>query len=297
MSISHLLQISQKKERLVVGMLSGTSMDGVDVALVHLKGSGAKTQYQLLEFTTVPYPAGLREKLIEQMDVPSSRIDQIAWLHTALGKFFGQTLLEVLDSWKVEATSIDCVGSHGQTVFHGPHAQDWTGNPLHVTLQLGDADQIAVKTGIICVSDFRMKDTAVGGEGAPLLPYLDALLFSHQETPRILHNLGGISNLTYLPAHQPFQKIIAFDTGPANLLINLAVKRFWIGRYEFDPDGSIAASGIVQSETLLRLLEHPFFQKNHLNRQDKRCLDRITWMFFYKNQGFPRGNQRILLPR
>ncbi len=258
--IERLCQLSKQSSRRIIGLMSGTSLDGVDLALVEIEGAGPGCRAELRKFTTVPYASTLKSQMQSQMQPDQSSVDRICELHISLGRFFAQIIQQTLEAWGETSQSIDCIASHGQTLYHLPEGADWMGKPLHATLQIGDGDQIATHTGILTISDFRTKDIAVGGEGAPLVPYVDYLLFSKPGVARILHNLGGISNLTYLPASGNPQDVIAFDTGPANVLINLAVAALIDPEQHFDPEGQIAAQGQVHDELLNLLLDDPFFK-------------------------------------
>ncbi len=258
--MEQLFALSHQNKRRIIGIMSGTSLDGVDLALTAITRMDQKLDVQLEHFTTIPYPSILKEQIQEQLQPHLSSVDQICALHTDLGQFLGKTVLNVLKEWNEDPTAVDCIASHGQTLFHLPNGNNWEGDRLIATLQIGDADQIAALTGKITVSDFRMKDIAVGGEGAPLIPYVNYLLFSEPGKPRVLHNLGGISNLTYLPGSHNPQDVLAFDTGPANVLINLAVAELIDSDQHFDEDGRIAAKGKAHVGLLEYLLEDPFFK-------------------------------------
>ncbi len=258
--MEQLLAVSHQVKKRIIGIMSGTSLDGVDLALTVISRKEQKLDVQLEHFITIPYPSILKEQIQEQLQPHLSSVDQICALHTDLGQFLGKTVLAVLDKWEEPPSEIDCIASHGQTLFHLPNGKNWEGDRLVATLQVGDADQIAALTGIITVSDFRMKDIAMGGEGAPLIPYVNYLLFSEPGKNRVFHNLGGISNLTYLPGSDDDKKVLAFDTGPANVLINLAVADLIDPEQHFDLDGQIAARGKTHSGLLNYLMDEPFFK-------------------------------------
>ncbi len=258
-SFDRLTHISRQPQRRILGLMSGTSLDGVDLALTTISTVDQKPSPQLERFLTLPYPDALKERIQTQMQPSFSSVDQICALHVDLGQFLAERVLEALNQWRVEPSHIDCIASHGQTLFHLPEGRNWQGKPLHATLQIGDADQIAAQTGILTISDFRMKDLAVGGAGAPLIPYVDFLLFCELGKHRVLHNLGGISNLTYLPDTGDSQDLIAFDTGPANVLINLAVESLIDPQMHYDAQGQIAAKGKIAKNLLEELLNHPYF--------------------------------------
>lgn len=244
---------------LVLGLMSGTSLDGVDLALVKIEGSGAATRLSTEHFITLNYPSLLQDKIRSQMIPESSSVEACCALHVELGQFFGEMIVQQLEEWGVAADEVDAIGSHGHTLYHIPEGRRWDGAPQCSTFQAGDGDSIAFRTGILTISDFRAKDVAAGGSGAPLLPYVDFLIFEKSGQPRVLHNLGGISNLTWLAGSGIPEDVIAFDTGPANVLINLAAQTMF--DVPFDPQGSYAAQGSVHKELLQQCLAHPFFRK------------------------------------
>ncbi|GAB3181316.1 anhydro-N-acetylmuramic acid kinase [Telluribacter humicola] len=256
--IKELGEIAGKQTRTIVGLMSGTSLDGLDVALCYITGSGTATQLELKEFTTVPYTDGFRNeirKIFAKTEIP---FQHLCLLNPYIGRVYAQMILDCLESWKVAPADVDLIASHGQTVFHAPQKQHNLPNYPNATLQIGDGDHIAVKTGIITISDFRQKHVAAGGEGAPLAVYGDYLLFSKQDENRILLNMGGIANFTYLPGTLDATQVFTTDTGPGNTLIDAFSRRFFEKPY--DEGGAIAASGHV-SEDLLRFLKrNPFFE-------------------------------------
>ena len=251
--------ISRKSQRRILGLTSGTSLDGVDLALTTISYVNQKPSPHLERFLNLPYPKVLKKRIEKQTQPSLSSVDQICTLHVELGQFLSDTVLETLRQWREEPVGIDCIASHGHTLFHLPKGRNWQGQPMQATLQIGDGDQIATRTGILTISDFRMKDLATGGAGAPLLPYVDFLLFSEEGKNRALHNLGGISNLTYLPESSDPRDVIAFDTGPANVLINLAVEYLIDPAMHYDPQGRIASKGNISIKLLEELLTHPYF--------------------------------------
>ena len=247
--------IANKKIRRIIGLMSGTSLDGIDIALVDIENDPA-LQIQMKQFITIPYSESLRTLIQSQTRIDSSRVDKICQLHIELGHFYGKQILNALEDWKVSTTTVDCIASHGQTLFHSPKSRNHLNEMMNATLQIGDGDQIACTTGIVTISDFRTKDVAVGGEGAPLLPYVDRLLFQSDQS-RIIHNLGGMSNVTYLPSSSVQEDIIAFDIGPANILINLAMQKLF--QFPYDQYGQTAAQGRTSTVLLTKLMQTPFF--------------------------------------
>ncbi len=237
--------------------MSGTSLDGLDLALCEIKGTGKSTELKLLEFKTIAYSDHTREKLKNMVSVETVSSEELTILNTFLGDFFGDLILETLDEWHVDSLEVDCVASHGQTVYHAPAAGHQEKDRLNATLQISDGDHIALKTGILTISDFRQKHTAAGGEGAPMASLIDELLFRDKNKSRLLLNIGGIANFTYLPALKENSAAITTDTGPGNTLINKAVQEHF-GK-AFDEGGKVARKGSIHSNLLKELGKHPFF--------------------------------------
>ena len=254
--LAKLWEISQKSDRFIVGLMSGTSMDGLDVALCKISGSGSTVSIELKEFTTRGYSQELRERLLSVQSKELTQTRELTLLNTEMGLWYSNNILELLDDWKVPAADIDLIASHGQTVYHAPAVNE---DDMNATLQVIDGDHIAQNTGIITISDFRQKHVAAGGEGAPLAGIFDEVLFRHEEKNRILLNLGGIANLTWLPSRASRAQTITSDTGPANTLINEAMQKHFNRPY--DEGGKVAASGKVHSELVRYVLLEPYFRK------------------------------------
>lgn len=235
----------------VVGLISGTSMDGIDAVVVRISGPADRPVFEQLGFETVPYEESLRAELrgIAGGDVRSA--GDFCRLDHALGEAFGRAALRVVNRAGLTADQVDLVGTHGQTVFHdSSHRETW---------QLGEPNRIAAIVGAPVVSDFRRADQAAGGEGAPLVPLFDALVFRDPERGRVLLNIGGIANVTVLPAGSGRDGIFAFDTGPGNVLLDEFLFHATSGRIRYDRDGKLAAAGRVDQELLDAYLEHPYF--------------------------------------
>ena len=254
-NLSKLVKVAQKSERLIIGLMSGTSLDGLDIALCRFTGSGFNTRFELLEFTTVPYTDAFKQDVKQIFAQKQVSLEKLCLLNASIGTLHADYILQALQQWKYQPKDIDLVASHGQTIYHAPqrlHQQ--TGYP-NATLQIGDGDHIAVKTGILTISDFRQKHIAAGGEGAPLALYGDVLLGSHPTQNRILLNIGGIANLTWLPANK--QGIICTDTGPGNTLIDLMCLEYF--KQPYDDGGRLAFAGQVHEALLEQLLKNGFF--------------------------------------
>jgi len=243
----------------VIGLMSGTSLDGIDAALVDLDDDGgARTRevgWSVLAFQSTAYSSAQREQI--HAAILDGDAAALTRLHARLGEWLAAAALAVCDTAGVAPGDVDLIGSHGQTVWHEPPA----GGERGATLQLGDPATIAERTGIAVVSDFRCRDVAAGGEGAPLVPWVDRFLFSQPDRVRVLQNIGGIANLTRVPRAGSDEPLVAFDTGPGNAPIDAAVELATSGTERYDADGRWAAQGGVQTDLLETLLEDPFFRK------------------------------------
>ena len=260
-NLERLHQVVNKSERIILGLMSGTSLDGLDMALCKVQGAGTNTEVELLKFYTYPYSSPQRHRLQEVVSQSDVSLQKLTILHSWLGELHARFILETLEQWEIKPQEIDLLASHGQTVYHAPKSLHNLLTLPNATLQLGDGDHLAVKTGILTISDFRQKHVAVGQEGAPLAPYADFMLFGHQTTPRVLLNIGGLANYTYLPSNQEVSQVFATDTGPGNVLIDWAIKEYFAPQ-TFDRGGVIARRGKVHKEFLEALKSHVFFEEN-----------------------------------
>ena len=233
---------------IVIGLMSGTSADGTDAAVVKLQGAPPALKWNLIAHTQAPHPPALRDQIFAAFEAGSAA--QLCHLNVELGRAFGKAALQATAAAKLTPDQIDLIGSHGQTIWHDPEAG--------ATLQLGEAAVIAEMTGAPVVSNFRPRDMAAGGQGAPLVAYVDTLLFAHSGRARVLQNIGGIANLTYL---HPSDGVLAFDTGPGNALIDYAAGRATAGAMTFDRDGALAAQGRISQGLLDELLAEPYFRR------------------------------------
>ena len=234
--------------KLAVGLMSGTSVDGIDAALVRIYPDH---RFELVEFVNQPYTESQREWILALCDPRTANVEQICRANMELGELFAQAVLTLARQAGIELSSIDFIGSHGQTIYHIPG---------HATLQIGDPAVIANRTGIVTVGDFRPADIALGGQGAPLVPYFDQIFFAHL-APAAVQNIGGIGNVTVVTGQNHSLPAIAFDTGPGNMIIDGVVELISHGEYKYDRDGQMAARGRVHGELLKRLLSHPYFPK------------------------------------
>jgi anhydro-N-acetylmuramic acid kinase len=260
--LSMLQKIQAKSEHLVIGLMSGTSADGVDASLCRISGEGrGGLQVKLLAEHTEPYPDFIRERVLNASDAKGGSSAELCELNFLLGEIFGQSATALIASAGVDKAGIDLVGSHGQTISHIPPRTGAGSFQLGSTLQLGEPAVIAERTGLMVISNFRTRDMAAGGQGAPLVPFVDYLLFSSDQASRVALNIGGISNLTYLPAHAKHEDVLAFDTGPGNMVIDAMVQYMTQGAQTYDRDGLIAESGTVNRGLLTKMMEHPYLRQ------------------------------------
>jgi len=215
----------------VIGLISGTSTDGIDVALVDISGKGLDSQIKLLAFETYAYPEDLRRRLME-VGAGNSHVSEVCHLNFYLGELFGRAAFQVAKKAGVSVAEVELIGSHGQTIMHRPQPVHERGVKIRSTLQIAEPSVIAERTGITTVADFRPRDIAAGGEGAPLTPYLHYILFHDQSKSRLVVNIGGISNMTYLRAGKGTKDLLAFDTGPGNMLIDGMVQMWSRGKQQ-----------------------------------------------------------------
>ena len=240
---------------LFVGLMSGTSIDGIDAVLVRIDGDSSTTlAWSLLAFSTTAYDEDRRKTILEVLEEGTP--DTLCRLHASLGEWFASAVHDVCEAAGVESRELAAIGSHGQTVWHIPPSDVLGG----ATLQLGDAATLAERTGAPVISDFRSRDVAAGGHGAPLVPWLDQLLFSAVDRRRAIQNLGGMANVTWLPPTGSPEPVIAFDTGPGVVLIDGAVRRASDGALPYDRDGVMALRGQVDESLLTELLDDAYFR-------------------------------------
>jgi len=245
---------------LVLGMMSGTSADGIDVALARFSGAPPNLNAQLLGHTSVKFPPALRKEILrvaEQYPITAGALSQ---LNFRLGELFADAALAACRKFRIPQKKIALIGSHGQTIFHQGKPVSFLGRPTASTLQIGEASIISARTGITTIGDFRPSDIALGGQGAPLVPYADYLLYRHPKLGRVSLNLGGIANITVLPPAAKAEQVFAFDTGPANMLIDALVSYFTRGRQRFDKNARLASQGRSIPALLDELLSDPYLK-------------------------------------
>jgi anhydro-N-acetylmuramic acid kinase len=254
-----LVRLQGKKKKLIIGLMSGTSADGIDAVLLQVSGSGTRTSFKQLAFISCPYSPKLREMILRNSSANSSSVEEISRLNFLLGEFFADAAARVTRRAGCKLSDVDLIGSHGQTIHHLPNPWRFAAKRIRATLQIGDPAVIAKRTGVITVGDFRVGDIALSGQGAPLVPYVDYLLFRSRTRSRGLLNIGGIANITVLPKNCGLEDIRAFDTGPGNMVIDALMRRFY--QQPYDKSGKFSTLGKVSPSLLRRLGEHPFVRR------------------------------------
>ncbi len=260
-NITALTAIASKPCRQIIGLMSGTSLDGLDIALCKISGSGRSTTLELVRFATIEYPDDFKNEVKTIFSKEEVSLQKLCLLNEWIGKRHAGMVNDCLAEWRFDPASVDLLASHGQTIYHAPlslHGLEKYGNG---TLQIGDGDHLAVNTGIITISDFRQKHLAAGGEGAPLAAYGDYLLFMEDNTDVILLNIGGIANFTYLPADMKDKTMFSSDTGPGNTMMDAWMQANYPGRF-YDKDAAVARGGDVNENLLNRLMDNEFLRQS-----------------------------------
>ena len=234
---------------LAIGLMSGTSLDGVDSALVRITGQGENTQVELVGFLSMPMPVHMQKSILKVCDIEQSSVEQVCQLNFDLGYLFAEAAKQVCIEGNIPISDVDFIASHGQTIHHKKGS----------TLQIGESSVIAEQTNCLVISNFREMDIAAGGEGAPLVPYADYILYGEKGKSVAFNNIGGISNVTVLTGDNKKENVFAFDTGPGNMCINAACKMLF--NKEYDEDGQYALKGKVIEQLLLELLDNPYFDR------------------------------------
>jgi len=267
--LERLAGITRKKTRRVIGTMSGTSVDGIDAALTEITGHGEEAKVRLLAFRSFPFPKELRARVFRLFDPKSARVSEICHLDFLIGELFAAACNKLIEDNGGGDQEIDIIGTAGQTIWHDPEPireemnVDWIGGPIETrsTLAIGQAAVIAERTGILTVGDLRVRDVAAGGHGAPLIAYADWVLLRSETLGRCIQNIGGIGNVTYLPPHARLEEVIAFDTGPGNMVIDALADVATGGKLSYDKDGRLAAKGSVHAPILEGWLDDPYFAK------------------------------------
>lgn len=259
--LSRLFETANKEKRTIIGLMSGTSLDGLDIALCEFEGHGTETRMKLKEFVTMPYDETFKQEVKAIFSKREVDLERVCLLNAYIGRFHADLINKSLQGWGIAASDVDVIASHGQTIYHAPASLHGIAGMPDATLQIGDGDHIAMGTGIITLSDFRQKHVAAGGEGAPLAVYGDYLLFSKQDQNRIMLNIGGIANFTFLPGDLNTSRIFSTDVGPGNTMMDAYVQRHFPGTY-YDADSAIALKGRYNQALVAALLYHPFFEQD-----------------------------------
>jgi anhydro-N-acetylmuramic acid kinase len=239
----------------VAGVMSGTSADGIDVAVVRIAPARTRPALTLLEHEAFRFPKDLRAAILAAMNAASTSTAELARLNWRLGMAYAEAVEKTIAHHKLK---LDLIGCHGQTLYHQPKPAPYAGRRFACTWQAGEAQVIAPRLGVPVVSNFRPADMLAGGEGAPLVPLLDLILFAHRARGRVLQNIGGIANLTAIPAAGQPRDLVAFDTGPGNMILDWLAQELF-GR-PYDKDGALAAAGTVLAPVLAAALRHPFYR-------------------------------------
>ena len=242
----------------VAGIMSGTSLDGIDVAIVDIAGRGYTKRIEVLGASAIPYPKAVREALLGVSNA-MTHTATISRLNALLGEIYADAFLATCKKHRIARESVQLIGCHGQTIYHEGEPCEYLGHRFSNTLQIGEGSVIAERTGIDTVTNFRERDLAAGGQGAPLVPYADYVLFRHPKRGRIALNIGGIANITAIPAKAKPSEIVAFDTGPGNMIIDALVRKLTFGAQNYDRGGKIAANGVVHEGLLKGMLGDRYF--------------------------------------
>lgn len=248
-----------KKTRRIVGLMSGTSVDGIDAALVEVTGDPLNGNIKLYAFEKMPFSKQVKNRIMNLFNTKEANIEEVGYMNFLLGELFAKAVFSVVEKAGLTISDIDFVGSHGQTIYHHPQVCSENRYPLGYTVQIGEGAIIAARTGVPCVSDFRVADMAVGGQGAPLVPFTEYILYRKENQTVLLQNIGGIGNITVLPAQSSLEDVYAFDTGPGNMIIDELMSRFTFGSQYYDEGGKIAAAGTVNQELLSEMCNNSYF--------------------------------------
>lgn len=267
--VERLVHVAAKPARRVIGLMSGTSLDAVDAAMVRIRGHGPEAQVKLEHFRSFPFPESIRDAVRTLFDVDHARVDQICRYDFILGELFAAAVLRFLYETKMPSKNVDLVAAAGQTIWHDPEPVvepihiDWLEGSITTrsTLAIGQSAVIAERTGIITVGDLRVRDVAAGGHGAPLVPYFDWILLRHRTRGRLVQNIGGIGNVTWIPPDAKWDEVMAFDTGPGNMIIDELAAIATNCHQRCDLDGVLGASGTVRNDLLEQWLGDPYFPR------------------------------------
>ncbi|MWV42085.1 anhydro-N-acetylmuramic acid kinase [Paenibacillus sp. HJL G12] len=249
--------------RYAVGLMSGTSVDGIDAAVVQITDSlDGGMSVRLIAFENSPYPAAVRQDIFDLFDPLKATVNKIGSMNVLLGELYAEAALSVITAAGLRPVDVAVIGSHGQTIYHAPESEQLHGYDIHYTVQIGEGSVIAARTGVPCVSDFRPADMAVGGQGAPLVPFTEYLLYREAHRTLLLQNIGGIGNMTVIPAGCTQEQVYAFDTGPGNMIIDGVVERLYPGQLTMDTGGAIARQGEIHEGLLNLLMQEPYYSQS-----------------------------------
>jgi anhydro-N-acetylmuramic acid kinase len=259
-------RIAKKEVRKIIGLMSGTSVDGIDAALVEItgnpyEGNSVSGRVKLLAFENKPFPEKVRNQIFELFQAGNATVDKVGYMNFLLGELYAGAACSVAQKAGLSIKEIDCIGSHGQTIYHHPKHIIKDGYPIGYTVQIGEGAVITQRTKVPCVSDFRVGDMAAGGQGAPLVPFTEYVLYRSSNETILLQNIGGIGNITVLPKNCSLSDVYAFDTGPGNMIMDGIITRFTGGVKTMDENGKTAAAGRVDTVLLEELKSHPYFNE------------------------------------
>lgn len=259
-NLQQLFAAAQQPQRIILGLMSGTSLDGLDMALCSFSGHGLNTKISLLQFETAAFDEDFKNEIKSIFSKKNIDFEKLCLLNPWVAQQHAAIINSTLKKWGINNSEVDIIASHGQTVYHAPKALHQHAKFGNATLQIGDGDHLAVATGITVISDFRQKHIAAGGEGAPLAVYGDYLIFGKAGEDRILLNIGGIANFTYLPGSMNSSDIFSTDTGPGNTMMDAFMQQHFTGKH-FDEDAAVAKKGFVNEALLTALKNHSFFKQ------------------------------------
>ncbi|MGC9149116.1 MAG: anhydro-N-acetylmuramic acid kinase [Sulfolobales archaeon] len=257
--VKRLIEKIMLSHRVVAGLMSGTSADGVDIVIAEIWGTGRELRYKIINQSITDYPRELRELILRSIE--RGGVHEICALNFLVSKYFSKAFKETLDLYGISSDEIDLIGSHGQTIYHYPELIRCGDLETRCSLQVGSVQVLAEHTGILSIGNFRVRDIAAGGMGAPIITYVDYVLFTHPRIGRALQNIGGIANVTVLPPNADLDQVYAFDTGPGNSLIDFAVSILYKD-LSYDPDGEIASRGSPDQQLLRELMSHPYISRS-----------------------------------
>jgi anhydro-N-acetylmuramic acid kinase len=279
--------LARKKVLRVAGLMSGTSADGISAAVAEISAR----RVRVLAFRTFPYLPAIRRRIFRLFRPETADLHEICRMNFVIGELFARALIDLARKSGIPLRSIDLVGSHGQTICHLPQRGRGGRTPAVATLQIGEPSVIAERTGITTVADFRPRDIAAGGEGAPLVPYADCFLFRHARKSRAIQNIGGIANVTWLPPSAGIGDIVAFDTGPGNMVMDRVAQRITNGKQRYDAGGRMALRGRVHARLLAELMEHPY-----LGRRPPKSTGREEFGAAFADGLFQRARSEGIAP-